>query len=171
MSIKIGISSCLLGNNVRYDGGNKRNALIVDELGEQFTWFPICPETDSGLGIPREMIELRGDPGNPRLYAIESHQDKTEPLISFSQKSSEHLAQAMICGFIFKSKSPSCGLENVRVYDKSGMITGTSAGFFAKFLMDKFPQLPVTDELCLQNPRMRDSFIERVVHYQKLLLA
>lgn len=160
----IGVSSCLLGNPVRYDGVDQRDPFITDLLGRFIKLFPVCPEQESGLGVPREMMRLVGEAAHPRLKGIYSGADQTERIISWCRQKITQLDTGELHGFIFKSKSPSCGTERVKVYPRNNaeewQRIGT--GLFAKAFMDHFPLLPVTDEVKIQNLAMRDNFIEQL---------
>ncbi|HPV73228.1 MAG TPA: DUF523 domain-containing protein, partial [Smithellaceae bacterium] len=119
--IKLGISTCLLGENVRYDGGHKLDRFLRDTLGRYVDYAPVCPETECGMGIPREAMRLEGNPDAPRLVTRSTRIDKTEMMVSWAKKRIARLASEDLCGFIFKSDSPSSGMERVKVYDEKGM--------------------------------------------------
>jgi len=161
--IKIGISSCLLGNNVRYDGGHQHDRYITDTLGRYFAWFPVCPEVEYGLGIPREAMRLVGNPENPRLVTIHTNVDHTNGMRAWAKKRLKDLEQEGLSGFIFKSRSPSSGMTGVTVHTPSGMPNGESAGIFADAFMKYFPCIPVIDDSQLHDPHLRESFIERIL--------
>jgi uncharacterized protein YbgA (DUF1722 family)/uncharacterized protein YbbK (DUF523 family) len=160
--IKIGISSCLLGENVRYDGGHKLDRFLTDTLGEYVQYVPVCPEFECGLGVPRESMRLAGDPDAPRLVTNTTKQDHTERMLNWASKRVAELETEDLCGFIFKSKSPSSGMERVKVYNDKGMPAKKGVGLFARVFMDHFPLLPVEDEGRLHEPKLRESFIERI---------
>lgn len=160
--IRIGISSCLLGNPVRYDGAAKQDHFLTDTLGRFVEYVPVCPEAEYGLGIPREPMRLVGDPASPRLVTIRTGIDHTEGMIRWSQKRAEELDSEELCGFIFKSRSPSSGMERVKVYGEKGSPVYKGVGLFAAVFMKRFPLLPVEDEGRLQDPRLRENFIERI---------
>ena len=162
IKIKLGISSCLLGENVRYDGGHKLNPFLKDTLGAYVDYVPVCPEVECGLGVPRESMRLEGAPANPRLVTTASKQDRTDLLMNWSHKRVVELAAENICGFIFKSRSPSCGSERVKVYNENDIAVKTGTGIFARIFMENFPMLPVADEESLQDTLMREKFIERI---------
>jgi uncharacterized protein YbgA (DUF1722 family)/uncharacterized protein YbbK (DUF523 family) len=166
-SVRVGISSCLLGQNVRYDGGNKRDAYIVEALGSYFEWVPVCPEVEMGLGTPRETLRLVGDPGAPRLVFHPNGGDITEEMEAWAGRRLDGLARLNLCGYILKSKSPSCGMERVRVYGPSGMAGKSGVGIFARALMGRFPLLPVEEEGRLHDLPIRENFIERVFCYRR----
>lgn len=162
-TLKIGISACLLGEPVRYDGGHKLDHFLVETLGRFVSFVPVCPETECGLGVPRETMRLTGDPASPRLMTIHSGQDLTARMESWAARRVKELAGENLCGFIFKSRSPSSGMERVKVYaDTGGAPTKTGVGLFAKEFMTRFPLLPVEDEGRLHDPVLRENFITRI---------
>jgi len=160
--IKLGISSCLLGENVRYDGGHKLDRFLTDTLGQYIEYVPVCPEMECGLGVPREPMHLEGDPNSPRLVTIRTKQDMTDRMVRWTRKRIKELEKENLCGFIFKSNSPSCGMERVSVYNKKGMLVKKGVGIFARIFMNHFPLLPVEDEGRLHDPELRENFIERI---------
>jgi len=160
--IRLGISTCLLGERVRYDGGHKHDAYLTDTLGQFVQWVPVCPEVECGLPVPREAMHLEGDPASPRLVAIRTHVDQTERMLVWARRRVEELARDDLCGFVFKANSPSCGREGVPVYDARGMAQESGVGLFARTLVDRFPLLPVEDDLRLHDPALRENFIERI---------
>jgi uncharacterized protein YbgA (DUF1722 family)/uncharacterized protein YbbK (DUF523 family) len=165
--IKLGISSCLLGEKVRYDGGHKLDHFLTDTLGAYVDWVPVCPEVESGLSVPREAMHLVGDPGAPRLVTIRSGVDHTVRMNRWANKKVTSLAVLDLCGFVFKSRSPSSGLRGVKIYSPEGMPVGTGSGLFAKAFQDRFPLLPVEDEGRLHDPALREIFIERIFVYRR----
>lgn len=164
--VKIGISSCLMGNSVRYDGGHKLDILLRDTLGSFVEYVPVCPESECGLGIPREAMRLEGDPENPRLMTINSRKNITVKMKKWAVKRIMELKKEDLCGFIFKSKSPSCGMEHVTVYNEKDMPDLKGIGLFAREFMDQFPLIPVEYEGQLHDPALRKYFIERILSYQ-----
>lgn len=160
--IKIGISSCLLGNAVRYDGGHKLDRFLRDTLGQYVDYVPVCPETECGMGIPRESMRLEGKTGAPRLVTHRTREDKTEIMLRWAKKRVAELEAENLCGFIFKSDSPSSGMERVKVYDDKGMPAKTGVGIFARIFMEHFPLLPVEEEGRLHDTGLRENFIERI---------
>jgi len=160
--IKIGISSCLLGEMVRYDGGHKHDRFLTDTLGRYVAYVPVCPEVELGLGIPRESMRLVGDPDAPRLVTYRTQRDLTEEMTKWAQKRVSVLEGENLCGFIFKSDSPSSGMERVRVYNEKGMPFKKGVGIFARTFMDHFPLVPVEEEGRLHDPVLRENFIERI---------
>lgn len=165
--IKIGISSCLLGNNVRYDGGHQHDRYITDTLGRYCAWLPVCPEVECGLGIPREAMRLVGNTENPRLVTIRKGVDYTDRMHAWVEKRLQELEEENLCGFIFKSKSPSSGIGGVKIYTASGMPDRKGAGLFGGAFMKHFPHLPAIDDGRLHDPLLRENFIERVFVYKR----
>lgn len=164
---KLGISSCLLGENVRYDGGHKLDRFLRDTLGAYMDFAPVCPEVEIGLPVPREAMRLVGNPENPRLLTNKAGVDHTEKMTEWANKRLDGLASENLCGFIFKSRSPSSGLRGVKVYTSAGTPRGTSAGIFARAFMDRFPLLPVEDDGRLHDPGLRENFIERIFVFRR----
>jgi uncharacterized protein YbbK (DUF523 family) len=162
IKIKLGISSCLLGVNVRYDGGHKLDSFLKDTLGAYVDYVPVCPEVECGLGVPRECMSLEGESENPRLVTTGSNQDRTDLLVDWVLKRVVELETENLYGFIFKSDSPSCGMERVKVYNEKGMAVKTGIGIFARIFKEHFPLLPVEDEGRLHDPILREKFIERI---------
>ncbi len=160
--IKIGISACLLGENVRYDGGHKKDRYLTDTLGQYVIYVPVCPEVEYGLGIPREALRLVGDPESPRLVTSRSGVDHTEGMLGYAEKRVLDLENEDLCGFIFKSKSPSSGMERVKVYNEKGMPLKKGVGMFAGVFMGRLPLIPVEEEGRLHDPGLRENFIERI---------
>ncbi|NWG04729.1 MAG: DUF523 and DUF1722 domain-containing protein [Syntrophaceae bacterium] len=160
--IKLGISTCLLGENVRYDGGHKLDRFLTDTLGQYVEYVPVCPEVECGLPIPRESMHLEGDPESPRLITSRTKQDMTERMVRWAKRRVVELEKENLCGFIFKSDSPSSGMERVKVYNEKGMPVKKGVGMFARIFMEHFPLLPVEEEGRLHDPKLRDNFIERI---------
>ncbi len=165
--IRIGISSCLLGNAVRYDGGHKGDRFLTDTLGRYVDFVAVCPEVEVGLGIPREAMRLVGDLSRPRLLTVRSRIDHTERMRDWAKKRVKELEKEGLCGFIFKSDSPSSGLERVKVYDQKGMPVKKGVGLFAQVFRDHFPLLPVEDEGRLHDPLLRENFIESIFIWKR----
>jgi uncharacterized protein YbgA (DUF1722 family)/uncharacterized protein YbbK (DUF523 family) len=165
--VKIGISSCLLGKKVRYDGGHKLDRYITDTLGQYFDWVPVCPEVEYGLPVPREAMHLTGKPDSPRLLTIHSRVDHTEGMLKWVCKKLKELEKDKLCGFIFRSKSPSSGIRGVKIYTSSGILNRTGAGIFGGAFMQHFPLIPVIDDSGLHNPGLRENFIEKVFVYKR----
>ncbi len=160
--IKMGISSCLLGNNVRWNGGHQQDRYLIHTLGQYVEWVPVCPEVEIGLGIPRETLRLVGDPGDPRLVTTKSGVDHTDRMKQWARKRLKTLAKEDLCGFVFKCDSPSSGMVRVKVYGKKGMPQKKGVGIFARAFMDYFPLIPVEDDGRLRNPLIRENFIDQV---------
>lgn len=160
--IRIGISTCLLGEKVRYDGGHKLDPFLVDTLGRYVEYVPVCPEVECGFGIPREALRLVGEPAAPRLVTVRGNIDYTERMAGWAKKRVRDLEKEDLCGFIFKSKSPSSGMERVKVYNEKGMPSKTGSGMFARAFTDHFPRIPVEEEGRLHDPQLRENFIERI---------
>ncbi len=165
--IRVGISSCLLGNQVRYDGGHKHNRYITDVLAKYFHFVAVCPEVECGLPIPREAMHLIGDPDSPRLVTVKSGIDHTKKMLDFCNWKTSHLETEDLCAFIFKKNSPSSGLYRVKVYGGSGRTPRKGRGLFAASVVEKFPLLPVEEEGRLEDPSLRENFIERVFCYRR----
>lgn len=159
---KLGVSTCLLGERVRYDGGHKRDRFITDELGKHFDFVPVCPEVELGLPTPRPPLCLVATADPPRLVFAESGEDVTDRMETWARTRCKALDKQDLCGYIFKSKSPSSGMERVKVYDRNGVPANTGVGVFARIFMQHFPLLPVEDDGRLHDARLRRNFIERV---------
>lgn len=165
--IRLGISTCLLGENVRFDGGHKHDLYLTETLGKFIEWIPVCPEVEIGLGTPRESLHLTGDPTAPRLVTTKTHQDHTAAMLKFSSTKIEQLKRLQLNGYILKKASPSCGMERVRVYSEKGMPARNGVGLYARMLMEKMPNLPIEEEGRLNDPKLRENFIVRVFcHYR-----
>ena len=165
--VRIGISSCLLGEHVRFDGNHKRDAFLVEVFGRYVTWVPVCPEVDMGLGVPRETMRLEQHGHEIRLVTPKTGADHTDRLRTFAAQRLTSLSQERLCGYILKKDSPSCGMERVRLYPSNGVPNRSGQGLFAAALMQRFPHLPVEEEGRLQDPRLRENFVTRVFAYQR----
>ncbi len=164
--IKIGISSCLLGEEVRYDGGHKRNIYITGTLSQYFDFKPICPEMAIGLGVPRPTIRLVDKGTGIRVVGVKDESlDVTDKLHNFSKNAIAKLPS--ISGYILKKDSPSCGMERVRVYNANEMPEKRGRGIFANTLINSMPNLPVEEEGRLMDPVLRENFLERVFIYYR----
>jgi uncharacterized protein YbgA (DUF1722 family)/uncharacterized protein YbbK (DUF523 family) len=168
--IRLGISSCLLGEQVRYDGGHQWDRFLTDTLGKYVEFVPVCPEVEYGLGVPREAMRLVGEPAQPRLVTVRTRIDHTRGMTDWAVKRVQELERENLCGFIFKSKSPSSGMERVKVYNDN--VPGSSpvprgVGIFARIFMAHFPLLPVEDEGRLHDLQLRENFIERLFVFQR----
>jgi uncharacterized protein YbgA (DUF1722 family)/uncharacterized protein YbbK (DUF523 family) len=166
-TIRLGVSTCLLGEEVRYDGGHKLDQFLVNTLGRFVEWVPVCPEVEMGLPTPRESMRLVGDAEAPRLIAPKSGQDYTERMQTWARERLEELAAVQLHGFIFKKNSPSSGLFRVRVYDQKGMPRRVGTGIFPREVMDRLPLLPLEEEGRLHDMRLRENFIERIFVYYR----
>lgn len=164
---RIGISACLLGETVRYDGGHQRDPLLLETLGPFVEWIPVCPEVEAGMGVPREPVRLVGDPSAPRLVGTRTGRDWTETMQTWAARRIEELAVMNLDGFILKKNSPTCGLFRVRIYTEAGTPFHAGTGFFARMLVARFPMLPVEEEGRLRDPRLREHFIARVYIHQR----
>src|SRR4030066_2337076 len=160
--IKLGISSCLLGENVRYDGGHKLDRFLTDTLGQYVEYVSVCPEVECGLPVPRESMHLEGNPDSPRLVTSRTKQDMTERMVNWARRRVNELEKEGLMGFIFKSDSPSSGMERVRVYNEKGMPVQKGVGMFARIFMEHYPLLPVEDEGRVHDPKLRENFVERI---------
>jgi uncharacterized protein YbgA (DUF1722 family)/uncharacterized protein YbbK (DUF523 family) len=158
----LGISSCLMGHTVRYDGQHKRDSFLVDTLGKFVDYVPVCPEVESGMPIPRPAMRLVGSIEDPRLLTRDGGQDLTGQMQGWISCKLPELADLPLCGFIFKAKSPSSGMERVKVYNGRGGLSGRASGMFAKAFMERFPLVPAEDEGRLNDADIRENFIERV---------
>lgn len=165
--LRLGISRCLLGEDVRFDGGHKRDAFLTDVLGRYVEWVPVCPEVEAGLGTPREAMRLVGNPEHPRLVTIKSGKDHTQALEAMSTNRLRELDGLDLSGFVFKKDSPSCGVERVRTYNEHGMPGRKGIGLFARAYVERFPLIPVEEEGRLCDPLLRENFIERVFCYRR----
>jgi uncharacterized protein YbgA (DUF1722 family)/uncharacterized protein YbbK (DUF523 family) len=165
--IKLGISSCLLGNQVRYDGGHKFDPFLVNTLGRFVEYVPVCPEVESGFPVPREAFRLVGDLENPRLLTRQTAVDATPQMERWIETKLPQLEKAGLCGFIFKSQSPSSGMERVKVYNDKGVAEKKGVGIFARALMRRLPLLPVEEEGRLQDIDLRENFIVRIFVYRR----
>jgi len=162
--IKLGISSCLLGEKVRYDGGHKLDYFLANELGKYVEFVKVCPEVEIGLQVPREAMRLVGNPGPPRLVTQKTGIDYTNRMLTWAKECLDRLETEELCGFIFKAKSPSSGMERVKVYNESGggVPQRNGVGIFARAFMERFPLIPVEDEGRLNDIEIRENFIIRV---------
>ncbi|NTW98431.1 MAG: DUF523 and DUF1722 domain-containing protein [Geobacteraceae bacterium] len=164
--IKIGVSACLLGEHVRYDGGHKHDRYITDTLGMHFSFVPVCPEVGCGLPTPREAMRLEGDPLAPRLMTRKTRIDKTEQMLTYCYAKVPMLENEDLCGFIFKKDSPSSGLFRVKVYN-NGQAVKNGRGLFAAAMARHFPLLPMEEEGRLNDLDIRENFIERIFSYRR----
>jgi uncharacterized protein YbgA (DUF1722 family)/uncharacterized protein YbbK (DUF523 family) len=166
--IRIGISACLLGEPVRFDGGHKRDAFLTETFGRFVEWVPVCPEVECGFGTPREAMRLVRIEQGLRLLTVKTGIDLTEQMERFSRSRVSALVRDDLSGYVLKKDSPSCGLERVKVYDAHSVPAKTGRGLFAARLLERFPELPVEEEGRLSDPRLRENFVERVFAYWRL---
>jgi uncharacterized protein YbbK (DUF523 family)/uncharacterized protein YbgA (DUF1722 family) len=166
--VRIGISACLLGEQVRYDGGHKRDAFLTEELARHVRYVPLCPEVEIGLGVPRPTIRLTRSGGRLRLLEPDSGVDHTERMRDWSRAAAERIAAAQLDGYVLKKSSPSCGLERVKIYDESGVPSASGRGLFAAALLERLPLLPVEEEGRLRDARLRERFVERAFGHARV---
>lgn len=166
--VRIGISACLLGEQVRFDGGHKRDPFLVETFGRYVEWVTVCPEVEAGFGTPREAMRLSSAGGPIRLVTVRTGKDQTEQMRRYLAARVPALAENELCGFVLKKNSPSCGRERVKIYGARGAPVSAGRGLFAEALLTAYPQLPVEEEGRLCDPRLRENFIERVFAYWRL---
>ena len=166
--IRVGISSCLLGKKVRFDGGHKRDRYLTDILGDYFKFVPVCPEIEVGMGVPREAVRLEGETESPRMVGNKTGQDWTDRMSQYVDRRVKRADIGGLRGFILKSRSPSCGMERVKVYPKPGSVAVKGVGLFARGLLETHPNLPVEEEGRLNDAGLRDNFIVRVFAYHRV---
>ena len=166
--IRIGISACLLGAEVRYDGGHKRDQFLSETFGRFVEWVPVCPEVEAGFGTPREPMRLVRVTREVRLLTVKTERDVTGQLDAYSTRRVSELASEDLSGYVLKKDSPSCGLERVKVYDAHSVAARSGQGRFASALVERFPDLPVEEEGRLSDPHLRENFVERVFAYWRL---
>jgi uncharacterized protein YbgA (DUF1722 family)/uncharacterized protein YbbK (DUF523 family) len=166
---RIGISACLLGEEVRFDGGHKRDQFLADTLSPHVEWVRVCPEVEVGMGTPRETLRLvRAAGGQVRMLTTRTAVDHTDSMIAWARRRLRELAGDNLSGYVLKKDSPSCGMERVKVFGGSGVGERSGRGLFAGALIEHFPSLPVEEEGRLTDPRLRENFIERVFAYQRI---
>ncbi len=170
-TIKIGVSACLHGEKVRYDGGHKLNRLVADTLQGRFTAVPVCPEVEAGLSIPREPMQLCDSPEGPRLIVILNGNDLTSVMHDWVKKKAGMLRQEELCGFILKCRSPSCAIDDAELFSLSGEKRGMTSGLFTALMKRHEPHLPLIDEEGFADPVQRGSFLERASAYDRALKA
>lgn len=165
--IRIGISACLLGEKVRFDGNHKLDRYICDTLGHYFLFVPVCPEVAIGLGVPRPTIRLEGDPLRPQAIGVNDRRISVAPAL---ERYGRQMAQRLppLAGYLFKARSPSCGMERVKVYQEKG-VPRAGRGIYARELMAARPSMPVEEEGRLGDPVLRENFVERVFAYHRWL--
>jgi uncharacterized protein YbgA (DUF1722 family)/uncharacterized protein YbbK (DUF523 family) len=165
--LRIGVSSCLLGEAVRFDGGHKHDHFLTDVFGRYVEWVPVCPELEVGMGVPREAVRLTGEVEAPQMVGVRSGTDHTEAMRRFSGQRVRQLAALDLQGYVFKKGSPSCGMERVRVHGGGAVPSRRGRGLFAAAFMEAQPLVPVEEEGRLNDPGLRESFIERVFAYRR----
>ena len=165
--LRVGISSCLLGAPVRYDGGHKLDRYLRDTLGRMVEYVPVCPEVECGLPAPREAMHLVGDPAAPRLVTRNTGRDLTGQMLTWAQRRVRELEQEQLHGFVFKSNSPGCAVAGVAVHTENGSSPPPGAGLFARAFREHFPLLPAESDDRLHDPLLRESFVERVLSLRR----
>lgn len=165
---RIGISACLLGEEVRFDGGHKRDAFLTEVLGPHVEWVQVCPEVEAGMGTPREPLRLVRQDARVRMITTRTGVDHTDAMEHWAGRRIEELAGEDLSGYVLKKDSPSCGMERVKVFGGTGMPVRNGRGLFAEALLRRFPNLPVEEEGRLADPRLRENFIERVFAYRRV---
>lgn len=165
---RVGVSACLAGEEVRYDGDHKRHPEVVGRLAELFELLPICPEVEIGLGIPREPIQLEQTSSGVRLVAVPSGRDHTVKMQEFSRRTVQQVELLQVCGYILKSRSPSCGLQKVKLFDEDGSFQRNGRGIFATELEQHGQSLPLVEESTLQDDSTREHFVEQVQAFHRL---
>lgn len=165
---RIGISSCLLGQRVRYDGGHKKDEFLTQTFGRFVEWVAVCPEVEVGMGTPRESIRLVGSATSPQLVGDRSGRNWTEAMHAYAKRRVGELSTMHLAGYVLKKDSPICGMERVRVYPGKGKAPNRNGrGMFAQVLLEASPLLPIEEEGRLNDPKLRDNFIERIFAYQR----
>ena len=159
--LRLGVSSCLLGEEVRYDGGHCRNRFVVDILGQWFEWVPVCPEMEIGMGTPRPTIRLLADGDTVKLVAPKTGEDFTKRMRAYSRKRVGELTRSGLDGYILKKGSPSCGIERLPVFGENGVLRRNGVGVYTDTLKRAWPNLPIEDEGRLNDAGLRENFIER----------
>ncbi|TAL12041.1 MAG: DUF523 domain-containing protein [Nitrospirae bacterium] len=165
--LRIGISRCLLGEQVRHDGGHKRDDVLLKALSRHVEWVPVCPEVEVGMGTPREAIRLAGDPHSPRLVTVTTGVDHTEAMTRFSRQRARELEVLELSGYVFKARSPSCGIGGVPLLNTEGTETKDGIGLFARAFMEHFPLMPIEDEDRLHDPQAIKNFLDRAHAYRQ----
>ena len=166
--LRLGVSACLLGSEVRYDGGHKRDAFLVDQLAPFVEWVPVCPEVELGMGVPREPVQLVREGGGIRMLGTRSGDDHSDAMRRFAARRVRELERMDLCGYVLKKNSPSCGMQRVWVYQEGKPAARDGRGLFAQALLEAMPGLPVEEAGGLADPRQRESFLERVFEYRRL---
>ena len=167
-SIHVGVSACLLGRKVRFDARHEKHPFISDVMARHVKLVPVCPEVELGMSVPREKVKLEGAVDAPRMIGMETGCDWTRRMVNYARERVRRRDLAGVCGCILKTKSPSCGIVHVKLYDASGRVRRAATGLFAAALMNHNPLLPVGDELTLDDVTTRDNFIVRLFAYRRL---
>lgn len=160
----VGVSRCLLGHAVRYDGDSKASVLVIERLGDLFELVPVCPEVEAGFPVPRPPVQLTGSETHPRMTGRDDPGiDITERMLEYCDTRAASLGQ--LCGFVFKSRSPSCGLDSTPVFIDGACVTGTSRGMFARAVTAARPNMPVIEETGLESPDRFEQFVSSVFRF------
>jgi len=167
-TLRLGVSSCLLGSEVRHDGGHRRSPFLTDVLGPLVEWVPVCPEVEVGMGIPRPTLRLVRANDETRMVETNSGVDHTRRMDRYTTRRVRALRSLELCGYVLKKNSPSCGMERVKLYAEKGGSRRTGTGLYAARLLEAYPNLPVEEEDRLDDARLRENFIERVFAYRRL---
>ena len=167
-TLRVGISSCLLGEKVRWDGGHKRDGFLASELGRFVEWLPVCPEVEVGMGIPRPSVRLVRDGDDVRMLENKTDRDHTRAMRAYARRRVAEIAELDLCGYVLKKDSPSCGMERVKVYRAGTPAVRDGRGLFAEALLAALPSLPVEEEGRLNDAPLRENFIERIFAYRRL---
>ena len=166
--VRVGVSSCLLGEEVRYDGGHKRDRFLTDELAPFVEWVPVCPEAELGMGVPREAVQLRRQGARIHMLGVKSGRDWTDAMEAYAARRVRALGALDLSGYVLKKESPSCGMERVKVREPSGLARRDGRGLFASSLLAALPSLPVEEEGRLHDVVLRENWIERLFAYRRL---
>jgi uncharacterized protein YbbK (DUF523 family) len=165
--ILIGVSACLLGEKVRYDGSHRMSQVVVDLFNGRFKPLLVCPELETGMTVPREKVGLFGSPDAPRMIGLETGRDWTQRMTQYAAAKIGQSDVRSVSGFILRSRSPSCGPGSVKLFDSAGNVTRTGRGLFATVLGEAHPSLPVVDETSLEQSAVREEFIQRVLDFSR----
>jgi uncharacterized protein YbbK (DUF523 family)/uncharacterized protein YbgA (DUF1722 family) len=166
--VRVGISSCLLGEQVRFDGGHKRDAFLTEELGRHVEFMPLCPEVEIGLGVPRPALRLERRDDQARMVVTDTGEDLTERMRRWAEGAADRIAAAGLDGYVLKKSSPSCGMERVKLYDENGSPAAVGRGLFAAALIERLPLLPLEEEGRLRDARLREHFVARVFAHARV---
>ncbi len=166
--VRVGISACLLGQKVRYDGGHKQDHFLSQTLGRIVRWVGVCPEVELGLGVPRPTLQLQRHGRGVRLVMPSQGEDLTGPMRAYARRRVAELAGQGLAGYVFKKGSPSCGVWRVRVHGSGGEPRADGRGLFAEALLRRIAHLPIEEEERLHDPRLRENWLGRVFAYRRL---